>query len=148
MIFLGNSILTHCRYNFSAVIFFRTNFTTLIANDRSYTVHYKLVKYTATLTEVENGCDAEASKYKKTGYEDIPITLPAPKNDAENAQMFQMLQASPFQGIWLDFAVGKRQAMRKSGSGGWSDNEESDNSLVCVFVDYTDLSDSVCTTVS
>ena len=102
----------------------------------------------ASLTEVEGGCDAEASKYKKTGYEDIPITLPAPKNDAENAQMFQMLQASPFQGIWLDFAVGKRQAMRKSGSGGWSDNESPTNALICVFVDYTDLSDSVCTHVS
>lgn len=131
------------------LIFFRTYFTTLIATDRSYTMHFKILSPFASKTEVENGCDAEASKYKKTGYEDIPITLPAPKNDVENAHIFQLLQLSPIlQGIWLDFAVGKRQSMRRSGSGGWSDNEESDNALICVFVDYTDLSDSVCTTVS
>ena len=99
-------------------------------------------------TVVVNGCDDEAKKYQKPGYEDIPITLPAPKNDVENTHLFQLLQQSPLQGIWLDFAVGKRQSMRKSGKGAWSDHEESDNALICVFVDYTDLSDSVCTTVS
>ena len=55
-------------------------------------------------------------------------------------------------GLWLDvvdFDSGKRRSMRKTGNpGSWSDNEDSDNGLMCVFFDYTDLSETVCTTVS
>ena len=127
--------------------------------DNSYTLHYKIVHPSGSIKDVETykGCEEEAKKYRQAGYEDIPITMPDPTDDYENIQMYQILQKTTLRGIWLDFQysakggggiTAKKRSMRKNEFGYWSDNEETDNGLMCVFVDYTDLTNSVCITVS
>ena len=122
----------------------------------SYTLHYKIVNFSSSKEDVERlkGCDEEAKKYRQAGYKDIPITMPNPTDDSENIQIYQILHNTNLRGIWLDFQYysndggDKKRSMRNREFGHWSDNEETDNGLMCVFVDYTDLTNSVCTTVS
>ena len=120
--------------------------------DNSYTIHYKITHPTSDKTFVETFkvCEEEAKKYRQAGYEDISITMPDPTDDFKNSQIYEILQKTKLPGIWLDFRVpsGKRYSMRRNANGYWSDNEEEDNGLMCVFVDHTDLTNSVCTTVS
>lgn len=123
--------------------------------DNSYTLHYKILHQTSSKEFVEyfKLCEEEAKKYRQAGYKDIPITMPDPMDDYQNIQIYQILQKTILRGIWLDFQYyskgdGKKRSMRKNELGNWSDNEEIDNGLMCVFVDYTDLTNSVCTTVS
>lgn len=98
-------------------------------------------------------CKQESAKYGN-----LPITLPVPQNEYENAQIFEITKRY-FQGYgaWLGFnetgygltidGPGDRQAMRIFGGGKWS-SSANNNGVVCVFMDYTSLDDSVCTTVS
>ena len=98
-------------------------------------------------------CKQESAKY---GY--LPITFPVPQNEYENAQIYEIVKRhAEYTGAWLGFnktaygltinGPGDRQAMRNGGGGIWTSSANA-NQVVCVFLDYTSLDDSVCTTVS
>ena len=122
------------------------------SNTDRYTIHYKILQTSINPYEVGfSGCSGEVSKYRQPGYEDIPITMPNPTNIDDNNKIYRILQKTLLNGIWLDskdFFNNRRRSMRKNQGSLWSDKNEKDNGLMCVFVDYTDITNSVCTTVS
>ena len=122
------------------------------SNTDRLTIHYKILQTSINPYVVGfSGCSGEVSKYRQLGYEDIPITMPNPTSVFENRQIYRILQKTSLNGIWLDlidFNTGTRRSMRKDSNTAWSNNNERDNGLMCLFVDYTDITNSVCTTVS
>jgi hypothetical protein len=113
---------------------------------KSYTIHYKIVKEMgATIKDAETLCKEEQKKYNN-----IPIDLPDPKNVYENSQFYEILSEIYLEGIWLghiDYSW-KRLVMMAESDGMWSDTTGPMLGLMCAFVDYTDLSDSICTTAT
>ena len=118
----------------------------------SYTIHYKILDSGLYQSEIQQKCEDEAAKYGHL----FPITLPTPTNEYENAQFYEILKSTTKSQLWLGVkkteygftidGAGIRQIMNRDGYGSWSDGTQAE--LMCVFVDYTDLSNSVCTKVS
>ena len=118
----------------------------------SYTIHYKILESGVFQGNIQQQCQDEAAKYGNL----FPITLPTPANEYENAQFYEILKSTGKTRLWLGvkktaygFTIdgdGDRQLMNRDGYGSWS--EDAQAALMCVFVDYTDLSNSVCTKVS
>ena len=115
-------------------------------------MHYKIFNpLNRDATEGWDKCEQESAKY---GY--LSITFPVPRNKYENAQIFEIIQRHELGGVWLglnktDYGLtmdghGDRQSMGSLDST-WSSISTS-NHVMCVFMDYTSLEDSVCTTVS
>ena len=118
----------------------------------SYTIHYKILGSGLYQSQIEQQCEDEAAKYGNL----FPITLPTPTNEYENAQFYEILKSTTKTKLWLGvkkteygFTIdgdGNRQLMDRANYGSWSEDPQA--ALMCVFVDYTDLSNSVCTKVS
>ena len=115
-------------------------------------MHYKIFDaLNKDATEGWDKCEQESAKY---GY--LPITFPVPRNENENAQIFEIIQRHELGGVWLgliktDYGLtmdgdGDRLSMG-SLHNKWSSTSTS-NHVMCVFMDDTSLEDSVCTKVS